>query len=71
MLISLYAVLRIIGEIIGRRNCIDDKMIRQFMLNRLTDSARRKIITHLGTCKKCSKRLEEYNFVDKAEDSSI
>lgn len=63
--ICLYFVVKQIRKIISSNVCVSDIDIHFFILNKLTEIKRNQVITHLGKCEKCQRRLEEFNNLEE------
>lgn len=60
-IVASFAVIKIIMQIVNERKCLDDASIRKFMLNRLNENERRRVIAHLGICEKCRNVFHNFN----------
>lgn len=72
--ISLLAVLRIGYQIIQQRRCPDNYTLKNLTKSRWKNTHQReyqRVISHLGLCEKCTKRLEEINFGKNLEDHLV
>ena len=55
LLVFIIGGATIVRQIVGNQKHLDDETIRNFMLKRLSDDERRRVITHLGICESCQK----------------
>lgn len=65
LVIMAYAIFKMIVNIINtRRKCLDDKTIRDYLSGRYQQGSAesRRVITHLGSCKKCRERMTNFDF---------
>lgn len=62
LIVASFAVIKIIIQIINERKCLDDSSIRLFMLNRLSEKERKRVISHLGICENCRDKFHDFEF---------
>jgi hypothetical protein len=53
ILLSAYAVVKIVMQISAERKCLTNGEIRRFVSKRLSVNEERRVIAHLGICENC------------------
>ena len=73
LLFSFFAVLGVLRQIWAQQQHLTDKDIKDLVQLKLRDreEAYHRIVSHLGICDKCQKKLEEFNKGKEIEEHLV